>query len=128
VNQLPSFDTPHLADVVEPLSPEQIDELPFGVIRLDPDGMVQIFNKTEAQFSGYKERPSLGRTFFTDVAPCMNNRYFKGRIDQARKAGTLDIAFDFIGDFSDSSRELSVRVQAAKDGGLWIFIQRPPET
>ena len=86
--------------------------------------MVRVFNKAEADLSGYGNRPSYGRIFFTDIAPCMNNGYFKGRIEKARASGKLDISFSFIGDFNDVNRELSVRVQAAKDGGTWLFIKR----
>ena len=118
------FDTPRLAAAVEALSADAIDRLPFGVIGLDPSGKVRVYSKTEARQSGMKERPVLNRVFFLDVAPCMDNDYCKGRIERARAAGTLDIAFTFIGDFSDRNRQLSVRVQSAADGGLWIFHKR----
>ena len=48
----------------------------------------------------------------------------QGRIDKARAAGALSISFTFVGDFEDSNRELSIRVQSAKDGGTWIAIKR----
>lgn len=47
------------------------------------------------------------------------------RIDEARRAGTLDIAFEQIGDFDDADRELHVRVISASSGGVWGFLQRP---
>jgi photoactive yellow protein len=121
---LPDFTIPKLAEAVEALTADEIDQLPFGVIGLDQQGVVRVYNKTEAQLSGYKSRPAQGLRFFVDVAPCMDNGYFKGRIDQAIKSGKLDIAFTFAGDFGDRDRELTVRVQAAKDGGIWIFHQR----
>jgi photoactive yellow protein len=121
---LPDFDLPMLARAVEALTADEIDMLPFGVIGLDHEGVVRLYSKTEARLSGRKSRPTEGLLFFTDVAPCMDNEYFKGRIDKALKAGTLDIAFTHVGDFSDRRRELSVRVQSATDGGVWIFHQR----
>lgn len=124
--ELPTFSTPDLAGAVEALSRDKLDALPFGVIRLDENNVVQIYNKTEAKNSGRDERPTEGRLFFIDVAPCMDNGYFKGRIEQARKAGKLNISFTFIGDFADRAREISVRAQAANDGGIWIFHQRAP--
>ena len=122
---LPNFATPLLARAIEALRPEQIDDLPFGVVGLDTDGTVRVYNKAEGDQSGYAGRPALGRAFFLDVAPCMNNGFFKGRIDQAMKKGRLDISFTFIGDFNDRHRPLEVRVQSAKNGGTWIFIDRP---
>lgn len=120
-----SFDAPALADAIEAMSPAEIDRLPFGVIGLDPDGLVRVYNETEARLSGYKGRPTQGKLFFGEVAPCMSNSYFKGRIDKALSAGTLDIEFIFVGDFNDADRELQVRAQSAKDGGIWIFNHRP---
>jgi photoactive yellow protein len=121
---LPTFDTPKLAVAVEALTQHQMDSLPFGVIGLDAHNVVRVYNKTEAECSGFKERTALGRLCFVDVAPCLSNSFFKGRIEKARKEGVLDIRFSFVGDFSDSERELTVRAQSGKDGGFWIFIQR----
>jgi photoactive yellow protein len=120
------FDDAKLRDALDLLTADEIDALPFGVIGLDAHGVVRIYNKTEAQLSGRKKRPTLNLDFFTDVAPCMNNEYFKGRIEKAQKAGTLEIAFTFVGDFADRGRELKVRVVSARDGGLWICHQREP--
>jgi photoactive yellow protein len=121
----PDFSMPGLAVAVDGLSIEQLNQLPFGAIKLDAQGAVQHYNATEARLSGRGGRPTVGKMFFADVAPCMDNEYFKGRIDKALKAGTLDLSFTFVGDFSDRERELTVRVQSSKDGGMWIFHQRP---
>ena len=76
----PEFATPDLSEAIEALTPEQIDQLPYGVIRLDPQGVVSVYNSTEARLSGRGDRPTLGHVFFTDIAPCMDNDYFKGKI------------------------------------------------
>jgi photoactive yellow protein len=122
---LPDFDTPKLAEAVEALSANQVNSLPFGAIHIGVDGIVKFYSESEARLSGMGKRPVTGKDFFTDVAPCMNNGYFKGRIDKALAAGTLDVTFTFVGDFGDRARELSVRSQSAKDGGYWIFMRRP---
>ncbi|MFN0073589.1 MAG: hypothetical protein ACKVVP_19075 [Chloroflexota bacterium] len=118
------FDEPRLADEVEKLTAEAVDRLSFGVIRVDTAGVVQCFSKPEGDLSGYGSRPALGLNFFTDIAPCMNNDQFLGRIEHARATGTLDIEFGYVGDFSDKERELRVRIQSSSTGGYWIFIQR----
>jgi photoactive yellow protein len=120
---LPDFATPALAVAVEQLPREVIDTLPFGAIHLDRDGVVAFYSEAERRLSGYRKEV-LARPFFTEIAPCMNNAAFKGRIERALAAGTLDIAFDHIGDFDDSAKMLRVRVQSAIGGGCWIFMQR----
>lgn len=54
----------------------------------------------------------------------MDNPRFKGRIDEAVAAGTLDAEFTHVGDFGDRDRELFVRAQSASDGGVWLFMKR----
>jgi len=124
VTGLPDFDTPDLAAAVERLAPGLIDALPFGAVRLDTAGAVVVFNRTEAARSGYGSRPAVGRHFFTEIAPCMDNAAFRGRIERALASGKLDIAFSHIGDFDDRGRMLDVRVQSAAGGGSWIFLRR----
>jgi photoactive yellow protein len=125
-SDLPAFDTPHLAAAVEQLSHDQIDSLPFGAIRLDKNGFVTFFSLAERRLSGY-QKEAMKHPFFTEIAPCMNNPAFKGRIDRALAAGTLNIAFDHIGDFDDAAKALRVRVQSAVEGGCWIFMRREDE-
>ena len=118
------FDQPGLAKVVATLTAEEIDALPFGVVRLDPDGKVILFSEAEARQSGFGSRPRIGLTFFTQIAPCMNTESFRGRAERAIKAGVLDVEFSHIGDFNDADRELTVKIQSAADGGMWIFLRR----
>jgi photoactive yellow protein len=120
-----SFDARDLARQVEALGEAEIDALPFGAIRLDEKGAVTFFSKAERDLSGYGARPTVGKIFFTDIAPCMADAGFRGRLEAARDRGTLDIAFSWTGDFADRRREMRVRIQSASDGGVWIFMQRP---
>ena len=122
--RLPRFDEPALASAVEKLSTEALDSLPFGAIRLDKQGVVQAYNATERRLSGSGSRPRVGLSFFVNVAPCMDNPAFRGRIDRAIAAGSLDMRFAWTGDFSDASRSFQVRAQSGAGGGFWIFIQR----
>jgi photoactive yellow protein len=117
------FNEPRLADAVERLPPEAVNSLPFGAIRLDPDGRVTLYSDAERRLSGYR-RDVVGHLFFTDIAPCLNNPAFHGRIERALAAGTLDIAFSYTADLPDGLKDLDVRVQSATGGGCWLFLQR----
>ena len=115
-------DMPQLAEVVEKLTNEQVHALPFGVIRLDAAGNVVFYSDAERAQSGYRKE-ALSRHFFLDVAPCLNNAKYRGRIDQAMAQGQLDIAFDDIVDLPNGAKDVDihVRVQSASGGGCWIF-------
>jgi photoactive yellow protein len=113
-----------LAERLAAMPEAALDALPFGVVRTDRAGTVVYFSATEAQQSGFQHDKALGRTFFTEMAPCIGTQAFLRRIERAAQAGTLDIAFEHIGDFDDAERELLVRVFSASSEGLWIFLQR----
>ena len=119
-----TIDADDLVARIEGLSRDQLDELPFGTIRLDAEGRVIYLSKCEATLAGLGERRTVGRHFFTDLAPCMGTPAFLRRLEQARTAGTLDIRFEQVGDFDDAQRELRVRVRSASSDGLWVFIER----
>ena len=112
-----------MAAAVERLSPDQIYALPYGAIQLDPGGHAVFYSDAERRLSGYR-KAVLGRDFFVEIAPCMNNANFRGRIDRAIAAGKLDIRFSYIADLPAGTTDIEVRIQAASAGGCWIFIRR----
>jgi len=120
-----SFADPKLAPKLEALSEDEMNSLPFGVIKLDGNGIVAFYSRTEARQSGWKKRPAVGLDFFVAIAPCMATPEFKGRIDEAVRRGAVDIEMGWIGDFDDPNGEMTVRIQSAADGGIWICLDRP---
>jgi photoactive yellow protein len=123
-NHLPRYDDPALATKVEKLSADEVNALPFGAIRVNAIGAVTYYSDAERRLSGSGDHPRIGLNFFHDIAPCMDNAHYRGRIEQAIARGTLDLEFTHIGDFEDRERELTVRIQSATDGGYWIFMLR----
>jgi photoactive yellow protein len=121
---IPAFEAADLASQVEALSDAERDALPYGAIKLDVKGVVCAYNQTEARLSGRKSRPTVGLSFFADVAPCMASPDMRGRIDDAARRGAVDIEIGWIGDFDDPDGEIQIRVLSASDGGLWLFMNR----
>ena len=124
---IPSFEAPDLARRVEAMSGEERDALPYGIIKLDSFGLVQVYNRTEAALSGRKRRPTVGLDFFAEVAPCMATSDMRGRVEAATARGSVDVEIGWIGDFDDPDGEIRIRVMSAADGGLWLFMNRAPE-
>jgi photoactive yellow protein len=118
------FNAPDLAARVEDLSQADLDRLSFGVILLDREGTVLFYSETEARLSGYGARP-LGQNFFA-VARCMSGDDFRGRIMRAMEAGPVDMEFGWAGDFAAPRRDMRMRVQSSRQGGVWILIDRDP--
>ena len=116
------FDAPNLAARAEQLSQFDLDGLPFGVILLDREGKVLFYSATEAKLSGYGEIP-IGQNLF-DISSCMGGDDFRLRLTRAMEAGPVDLEFGWPHDFADPERQLRIRVQSSRSGGLWIFIER----
>lgn len=118
------FAQPNLGPALDKLSPAEIDTLPFGVIRLSADGVVELYSDTEARLSGFGNRGAVGHAWFDHIAPCMDTDSFRGRMDREARLGTVDFEVGRTGDFQDPARFMRVRVCSARGGGHWLAIQR----
>jgi len=116
------FDAPDLAARIEQLSQFELDNLPFGVILLDRVGTVLFYSATEARLSGYGEIP-LGKNLFA-ISNCLDSDDFRGRIERAMSEGPLDLEIGWPGDYGDPNRDLRIRVQSSRNGGIWLFVER----
>nr|WP_269156170.1 phosphonate transporter [Pandoraea apista] len=58
-----------------------MDALPFGVIGFTSDAIVTTYNATESRNAGLSPQRVLGKHFFEEVAPCMNNFMVAQRFD-----------------------------------------------
>ena len=116
------FDAPDLAARAEHASQFELDNLSFGVIRLDREGTIQFYSATEARQSGYGKVP-LGQNLFA-ISRCLGGDDFRGRIERAMAKGPVDLEIGWPGDYGDRDRELRIRVQSSRSGGVWLFIER----
>ena len=124
LNAFADLPAAELRSRLERVSESDLDALPFGVIRLDPASQVVFYSQTEGRQSGHTTRYTIGKKFFTELAPCMGTPEFQQRVEQARAAGNLDITFEQVGDFADADRQLLVRMISSADAGVWILLQR----
>ncbi len=109
------------------LSPTEIDQLPFGSIKVDRLGTILEYNATEAGIAHRDRREVLGKNFFTEVAPCAQSPEFYGAFVEGVKAGKLNKIFHYTLE-DDRFGSLPVKVQMkgaiSGDGGYWIFVKR----
>jgi photoactive yellow protein len=68
----PSFDEVGLNELEE-LNDQELDILPFGVIGMSEEGVVEIYNRTESKLAGLSRERVVGVHFFSTTAQCMNN-------------------------------------------------------
>ena len=92
-----SFSSADLATQLDHCTPEQLDQLDFGVIGFDADSNVQRYNAFESQAAGLSPQRVLGQPLFTNVAPCLNNFMVAQRFEDAQdEGGALDDTIDYV--------------------------------
>jgi photoactive yellow protein len=106
------------------LTPQRLDELPYGVIRVDSDGAIVAFNAYESAASGLSRPEVVGRPF-AEVAPCSRVKQFAGAIAEGVRAGKLDRVLRFVFPTHRALSVVSVRLYLDPEWqSVWIFVSR----
>jgi photoactive yellow protein len=86
-----------------------IDAYPDGVITLASDGSILRYNKTEASLARRSAEETIGRNFFTDIAPCTAVKDFQGRFNAfvANKSAAVE-RFDFVFRFAWGRQDVAI--------------------
>lgn len=109
---------------IDGLTNGELDALPFGAIQLDREGTILQFNEYEANLSNRRAPETVGRNFFTDVAPCTNVREFQGRFREGLEMGALNVTFDYRFAFKHAPRNVRVTLfYSAPTDTVWVFVQ-----
>ncbi|MGE3908577.1 MAG: PAS domain-containing protein [Chloroflexota bacterium] len=107
------------------LTRDDIDQLEHGAIKVDDDGTILLYNRYEAQLSALDPATTEGKKFFTQVAPCTNNRLFYGKFLEGIEDNELDVEFSYT--FTYRMRPTLVRIMMRRDAATrstWIFVKR----
>jgi photoactive yellow protein len=111
---------------VDELTSGQLDALPYGIVRLDANDRVIAYNRVEQDLSRRTPNEVLGKSFFTEVAPCTNVRTLAGWVREARAAASdartsLEFVFEF--PFGRAFVELAL-VYSAASGVTTVFVKQ----
>lgn len=113
---------------VDGMSAQELDQLPFGVIQLDLEGAIQMYNMAEGELSGRNPADVLGKNFFTDVAPCTNVQEFAGRFRQGVRDRNLNCTFPYLFDFRMQPTRVWIRMYYSdRTESAWVFVMRDEE-
>lgn len=109
---------------IERLGESDLDRLPIGAIRLDREGSILSYNRTEAELAGRRKESVLGKNFFTEVAPCTNVQEFAGRFREGVEKGSLHMVFPYIFDFQMEPRNVWVTLFYSNETNTaWVFVR-----
>ena len=105
------------------MDPAQLDQLPFGAIRLDASGKIRGYNRFESRLSGLDPNGVIGKNFFTEVAPCTNVQSFAGRFREGVAKGELHAVFSYYMNFNPP-RDVTITLYFHKaTGNAWVLIK-----
>lgn len=106
------------------LTPMELDLLPFGAIHVDLNGIVDAYNAAEEQLASRSRKDVMGKSFFSQVAPCTRVKQFYGAFQEGILRSQLNEVFDFSFRFPQGTREVRIRMiyGAAPRPGVWIFV------
>ncbi len=116
-----SFDGLTLDDL-QSMNPEDFDQLPFGVIGLNPDFVVIRYNATESRMAGLPASTVIGEQYFLTVAQCMNNYLIAQRFEDEPE---LDATLNYV--LTLRMRPTPVRLRLLKQPSCttsYILVQR----
>lgn len=107
------------------MSDQDLDNLAFGAIQLDQDGMVLAYNAMEGEITGRNPQEVKGKNFFTEVAPCTQTPSFYGVFQRGVECGELNTLFDFVFDHEMQPTRVQVHMKRAlQSNTYWIFVKR----
>jgi len=105
------------------LSAEELDDKPFGVIKLAKDGTILLYNARESQLTGRKASDVVGKNFFREVAPCTDVQEFAGAFRAGVEQEDLYQTFPYLFDFQMQPRKVWVTLYwcgVTKSG--WVLV------
>ena len=120
--QSPAFDAAGLHEALDAMAPDEIDDLPFGVVRLDEQLAVSLYNQEESRLSGLTPARVLGKPFFTAVAPCLDNALVGGRY---RSEAALDETREYVLAFRMKPIKARLRLLKRADRAWSYFCATP---
>lgn len=122
---LVGFGKDDMANALKNMKPGEIDKLAFGAVQLDAKGKILAYNAAEGAITGRDPKAVIGKSFFTEVAPCTNTPVFKGAFDKGVKNGDLNTMFEYTFDYNMKPTKVKVHMKKALvDSTFWVFVKR----
>jgi photoactive yellow protein len=120
-----AFGKADVENVLSKLNDAQLNKLAFGAIELDATGKILKYNAIEGEITGRDPKAVIGKSFFTEVAPCTNRPEFKGVFDAGVRAKNLNTMFEYVFDHQMKPTKVKIHMKRAISGDTyWVFVKR----
>jgi len=120
-----AFGKSDVENVLSKMNDGQLNKLAFGAIEIDAAGKILKYNAVEGAITGRDPSAVIGKSFFTEVAPCTNRPEFKGVFDAGVRAKSLNTMFEYVFDHQMKPTKVKIHMKRAISGDTyWIFVKR----
>ncbi|MDP9045978.1 MAG: photoactive yellow protein [Pseudomonadota bacterium] len=120
-----AFGKADLENVLARMNDTQLNALAFGAIELDSSGRILKYNAVEGAITGRDPKTVVGKSFFTEVAPCTNRPEFRGVFDAGVRNNDLNTMFEYVFDHQMKPTKVKIHMKRAISGSsFWIFVKR----
>jgi len=106
---------------LDDLDDDALDQLPFGVIRLGPTGVVERYNRAESERAGIQRWRALGRDYFSDLAGA-NADELAARVEALPRGGRTRVCHTFRG--YHRADTAMVDIARCEAGRVYLVISR----
>jgi photoactive yellow protein len=118
-----SFVPQTVIDSLAQLTRAQADAQAFGVVQVTDEGVVTLYNRWESELAGVAVSVAEGRNFFSQVAPCTNNRLVFGKFKDGVQKGHLDAEFNYTFTYKMKPTNVALRLfRHAPSATNWVFV------
>ena len=118
-----SFVPQTVIDRLDQLTRTQADAQAFGVVQVTDEGVVKLYNRWESELAGVAVSAAEGRNFFSQVAPCTNNRLVFGKFKDGVQKGALDAEFNYTFTYKMRPTNVALRLfRHVPSATNWVFV------
>jgi photoactive yellow protein len=122
------FDGVDMSEVINRMPASVKDDLPFGLLKLDPVGNILEYNMAQEEITGIRANDVIGKNFFLDVAVCTQRPEFYGRFKEGLAKGVLNQIFDYVFDFRMVPTRVRVHMFTSRDQRgakiIWLMVKK----
>jgi photoactive yellow protein len=116
------FNDPDMYRLLNGLTEVQLDDVPFGVVGLNAQNLVEVYNAHESKYGGLGRNNVLNRPFFTEIGPCMNNYLVAERFEEQ---APVDITMPYVLTFRMRPTPVQLRLLSGlASSRRWVLIRR----
>ncbi|HBD96519.1 MAG: hypothetical protein A2015_01095 [Spirochaetes bacterium GWF1_31_7] len=101
-------------------SDDDLDAVNFGIIGINNQNNVVIYNKAEEEYSSYHRNSVVGKNLFLDIAPCMNNYMVALKFEER---DSFDETIPYVLSFKVKPAPVQLRL-IKKDGNGFVLIKK----